>query len=319
MFAGDKQKTFQMKKIMAVFALFAIISARAQESETEKLGWSTFGNASLMFSQSAFNAEWQGGGTSNYSLNAAVNYNFNYKKEAFTWDNKIIAEYGAAKTNDDEFLRKTNDRFEFNSIAGKQIKETNWYYSLFFNFKTQFAPGYEYYEGEILNPVTGDVVGTEELRLETTHAFSPAYFQFGPGFLWKKSDNLKVNIAPLTSRLIIVDKDFTSAPGYVDGAYFGVDKGESTRFEFGASLNAYAKFTLMENVTMENMLSFYSNYLENPQNVDLDYTMNLIMGINDYLSANVVFQAIYDDNAIDAFQIREVLGVGLAYTFPASK
>ena len=66
---------------------------------------------------------------------------------------------------------------------------------------------------------------------------------------------------------------------------------------------------------MENILNLYSNYLEDPQNVDLDYTMNLNMKVNKYLSANVIFQAIYDDNAVGAFQIREVLGVGFNYGF----
>ena len=55
--------------------------------------------------------------------------------------------------------------------------------------------------------------------------------------LWKKSENLYVNIAPATARLIFVDSDFTSIPGYVDGDYFGVDAGESTRFEFGGAVS----------------------------------------------------------------------------------
>lgn len=305
-----------MKKFVVALAFLAgMISVNAQEQETDTLkqGWSRSGNISLLFSQSAFNNDWQGGGTSNYAGSGALNYNFNYRMNDFTWDNKIIAEYGLTKTGDDDFMRKTNDRIEFNSIAGKQIKESNWYYSLFFNFKTQFSKGYEY-DVEITDPITGEV--SVEPRVETSRAFSPAYFQFGPGFLWKKNDNLKVNISPATARLIVVNKDFTTTPGYVDGDYYGVDQGESTRFEFGASVNGYAKFILMENVSVENILSLYSNYLEDPQNVDLDYTMNLIMGVNDYLSANFIFQAIYDDNAVQAFQIREVLGVGLTYTFP---
>jgi hypothetical protein len=306
-----------MKRLSFILlTLVTVFSATAQETETDSLnGWKQFGKFSLLFNQAAFNAEWQNGGTSSYGGSALVDYNFNYTNDDFTWDNKIVAEYGATKTDDDEFMRKTVDRVEFNSIAGKQIKESNWYYSLFFNFKTQFAPGYEYSEVDVVDPVTGDVVGIEEVRTETTHAFSPAYLQFGPGLLWKKSDNLKVNIAPATSRLIIVDSEFTSIPGYVDGDYFGVQPGESTRYEFGASLNAYAKFTLLENVSVENMLSLYSNYLEDPQNVDLDYTMSLVMKVNDYLSANFLFQAIYDDNAVKAVQVREVLGVGLTYVF----
>ena len=129
--------------------------------------------------------------------------------------------------------------------------------------------------------------------------------------LWKKSDNLKLNIAPLTSKLVIVDKDLTLP----NEAYFGVEEGKSSRYELGASLSGYAKFNLMENVTIENILNLYSNYLEDPQNVDLDYTMNLVMTINKYLSANLAFQTIYDDNAFEGFQTREVFGLGVNYTF----
>ena len=60
-------------------------------------------------------------------------------------------------------------------------------------------------------------------------------------------------------------------------------------------------------------MNLYSNYLENPQNVDIDYQMNLVMKINKYFSTNVSFQAIYDDNAIGGFQIREVFGLGVNY------
>ena len=143
-----------------------------------------------------------------------------------------------------------------------------------------------------------------------SHFFSPAYLQAGPGMLWKKSDNLKINIAPATSRLIFVHDHFTQF-----GSAFGVEQGETTRYEFGAALNAYYKFSIMDNVTMENIANLYSNYLDNPGNVDIDYQMNLVMKINKYLSTNVSFQAIYDDNAIGAFQIREVFGLGVNVTF----
>ena len=80
-------------------------------------------------------------------------------------------------------------------------------------------------------------------------------------------------------------------------------------------MNRYAKFTVMDNVSFENILSLYSNYRDKPQNVDLDYTANIVMTINKYLSANFTFQAIYDDDAAKAFQIREVLGLGVNYKF----
>ena len=66
---------------------------------------------------------------------------------------------------------------------------------------------------------------------------------------------------------------------------------------------------------LENVLNLYSNYLEDMQNVDIDYTAKLVMSINKWMTANVTFQAIYDDNAVKGFQIREALGVGLTYGF----
>jgi hypothetical protein len=305
-----KKITYLLLLIVSPALLFA---QESDEKEPPKEGWTKTGNVSLLFSQAAFNKEWTGGGTSNYSANLNLTYDFNYRQGSLVWDNRIVADYGITKLKDQEFSRKTNDRLELNSLVGKQINESNWYYSYFLNFKTQFASGYDYGEDEEGN----------ETRDEVTKFLSPGYIQTGPGMLWKKSDNLKVNISPATAKLIIVSSDFTDVgPNQEeidifndDGGYFGVEANETTRFEFGASVSAYAKTEIMKNVTMENVLNLYSNYLEDPQNVDIDYTLNLIMSVNKYITANATLQAIYDDNAVQGFQIREALGIGVTYGF----
>jgi len=299
-----------MKKfLLTAFSICLFGTAFAQEEENDSIpanGWQKEGNIQILFNQSAFNKEWTGGGTSSVAGNLTVDYQFNYRQDDFTWDNKILANYGLTKTKEDEFTRKTSDRLELNSIAGKEIEDSNFHYSWFLNFRTQFAKGYEFSEDE----------DTEEaIRTETTHFLSPGYLQTGPGILYKKNDNFTLNLAPATARLIFVDSDFTSGADYEDGDYFGVDKGKSTRFELGAALTAFLSYEVVENVEMEHSLSLYSNYFEDAQNVDIDYLLNLNMGINDYLSANLIFQAIYDDNAVGAFQIREVFGVGINFGF----
>lgn len=296
-----------MKRLLlAIFVLFGLSVTAQEEKEEDPQGWNSSGKFQLLFNQSAFNKEWSGGGTSSMAGNLILDYQLNYRKGQFSWDNKLLANYGLTKLKDDEFTRKTSDRLEINSIAGKELDDSNWYITFFTNFRTQFSKGYVYAEDDI----TG-----EEIRSETTHFLSPAYLQFGPGMMWKKSDDLWVNLAPATARFIFVDKDFTSAPTYQDGSYYGVDKGKSSRFELGASLNAYAKYDIMKNVSMENNISLYSNYLDKPGNIDIDYLMNLELSVNKYLSANLIFQAIYDDNTVAAFQIREVFGAGFNYTF----
>lgn len=281
-----------MKKYLFLAFLACSMSALAQE-ETQKQDttyWKKGGNFTFLVNQSSFE-NWQAGGQSNISGNLGVNYDFNYNKDKWSWSNKIIVAYGITKIKDQP-EQKTDDRIEFTSTAGR-VASGEWSYSMFFNFKTQMDAG--------LDPASG---------LRNSQFFSPAYFQLGPGMLWKKNDNLRVNIAPATSRLIVVDGKFTEL-----ASSFGVEQGETTRFEFGASISGYYKFAIMENVTFENILNLYSNYLEDAQNVDLDYQLNIVMKINKYLSTNLAFQTIYDDNAFRGFQTRQVIGLGINYVF----
>ena len=127
---------------------------------------------------------------------------------------------------------------------------------------------------------------------------------------WKKSKDLWVNVAPMTGKLILVNRRFTENLNE-NQTYFGVKKGGNSRFELGASVRSYYKSEIFENVTMENRLSLYSDYLDRPQNIDFDCTFNFIMKVNQYVSTNLIFQFVYDDNEIKRVQVREVLGVGL--------
>lgn len=283
-----------MKNIILLIALTiqiqSIYSQEAMQESPPVSPWAKVGTFSFLVNQSSFD-NWIAGGVSNISGAIGVNYDFNYSKANWSWDNKIIVAFGITKIKAQD-IQKSNDRLEWNSVLGKKAKGI-WNYSLFLNFKTQF---------------------TDDLNSETkgpTRILSPGYLQVGPGMLWKKSDDLKVNIAAATSKLIVVDKELTLP----DDAYFGVEEGNSVRYELGASIGAYYKFTLMENITMENILNMYSDYLEDPQNVDFDYTINIVMGINKYFSTNLAFQAIYDDNAFQGLQTRQMIGLGINYRF----
>ncbi|MFY7810226.1 MAG: DUF3078 domain-containing protein [Flavobacterium sp.] len=279
-----------MKKIVFYITSVLFTSTYAQEAtQTKESNWKKGGTFAFLANQSTFE-NWVPGGQSNFAASSNVNYDFNYKKDTWNWDNKLILAYGVTKIKDAD-IQKTDDRIEFNSLLGKKA-EGYWFYSFFTNFKSQ---------------ITTDLTGSGKNR---TRFFSPAFLQIGPGMLWKKSDNLKVNIAPLTSRFVFVmDSQLSNA-----GA-FGVDPGKNMRFELGASVSGYYKFNLMENVSVENILNLYTNYLDRPKNVDLDYQLNVVMKINKYLTTNFSYQTVYDDNAISRLQTRQVIGVGLNTKF----
>ena len=272
-------------------------------TDSTHVGWKTNGNVSFLFNQSNFN-NWLAGGENNVSGNLGINYNFNYKKKDITWDNKVLSSYGLLQSKNAAFEKKTDDRFEFNSVLGKKAFG-EWYYSFFLNFRTQFTKGFIY---------SKDANG-QEIRTENTNLLSPGYLTFGPGLFWKKTDNLKINLAPLTSKLTFVNKNFTSMPGYVKGSYFGVHANKSSLYQLGFYASGYYKFDIMKNVSAENALNLFTNYLEEPQNVDLDYSLSIVMKVNKYLSTNIAFQTIYDDNAFAGFQTRQIFGLGLNYGF----
>jgi len=291
-----------MKKILILFVnillCFNSFSQNVSQDSIKKEGWVKTGKLSFLVNQTAF-SNWISGGENSISGTLAVDYNLNYYKNGWAWDTKIIGAFGINKNSDSKFAKKTDDRFEINSLIGKNLIG-NWSYSSFINFKTQFARGYKYSNNE---------EGVEQ-RNETTRFFSPAYIQLGVGIYWKESNNFWINMAPVTGRLIIANRKFTS--NLNDGEeYFGIAKGDNFRFELGASLTGYYKFELIENVILEQRLNLYSDYLQNAENIDIDYTISAFMKINDYLSTSLIIQCMYDDNAIKKVQLREVFGLAL--------
>ena len=264
--------------------------------------WKNSGNALFLVNQSSF-SNWTSGGQSSISGTLKIDYNFNYSDNGWDWDTKVISNFGLNKISGSDFLKKTDDRIEINSVLGKKFNNDiigRWSYSSFFNFQTQFAKGYRFGRDANGNPN----------RTEKSRFFSPATVQLGVGMYWKKSKDLWVNVAPMTGKLILVNRRFTENLNE-NQTYFGVKKGGNSRFELGASIRSYYKSEIFENVTMENRLSLYSDYLDRPQNIDFDCTFNFIMKVNQYVSTNLIFQFVYDDNEIKRVQVREVLGVGL--------
>lgn len=298
-------------KVLKVAFLSAVtffsFQVSAQESEQQDAAqadttktWTIKGENTFLLNQSSF-SNWAAGGVNSLAGNLIFNYDFNYKKNKWNWDNKLIAAYGQTYQKETDW-RKNDDRFALNSLLGYQAAE-KWYYTFFMNFNTQFANGYEY---------DGATRGRK-----ISAPFAPAYLSFGPGIAYKQSDNFKINISPASARFVMVGAESLRPD-------FGVDPDKFSRNEFGAALDAYYKVGLMENITFENILKLYSNYLEDPQNVDVDYLANLNLQVNKFITVNAAVQLVYDDNVNvpksdgtkgPGLQVRQILGAGVTYKF----
>lgn len=295
-----------MKKTILLSTVSMLLGFSTTFAQNDPVkNWTIKGENTFLVNQSSF-SNWAAGGVNSFAGNIVLNYDFNYKKDKWIWDNKVLAAYGQTFQKETDW-RKNDDRFIYNSLIGRQINE-KLLYTFFTNFNTQFAKGYKY---------AAD--GTEQL---ISSGFAPAYLSFGPGIAFKESDNFRINVSPAAARFVFVtNKD-------IDETLYGLDAGKKSRFEFGASLDAYYKLDIMENIALENILKLYSNYKENPQNVDIDYTANLFMKVNKFISVNAGVQLIYDDNtkiptivngvqtgASPKLQVKQILGAGITYKF----
>ena len=110
---------------------------------------------------------------------------------------------------------------------------------------------------------------------------------------------------------------------------FGVDPGKKTRSELGSFLTLQFKKDVMENVNLATQLQFFSNYSENPEDIDINWETTIIMKVNKYISASLINQIIYDAdirfpkiNSVgdvigdeSKVQLKNIFGVGLTYRF----
>ena len=257
-----------------------------------------YGNTRFNFNQAYF-SNWISGGESALTLLYGLDYNFNYSdRNALVWDSNLLLSLGTTYISGSKYLKKADDRFEINSLVGKQIN-TYWNYSGFLNFKTQLLPGFKFFNQD-----------GEELRERVSQFLSPAILQAGLGFYYKKNQDFWVNMSPVSARMIIVSKKFTQELE-AESKYFGVDFNKRSKFFFGALISGFYKKEIMENIIWENKISVYVNYLEKTQNVDFEWNSNIRFKVNSRISGNFILHLLYDDDLIGKLQVRELLGLGI--------
>lgn len=301
-----------MKRTIIALSSFIMLAgmnftAQGQEADTVKY-WQNSGVFSLNMAQSSF-TNWAAGGQNSVALNGLLSLGANYKKDKSAWDNALTIGYGKMlQQGSDLGWVKTDDRIDFQSKYGRQ-GSGKWFYSALMSFKTQMTPGYNY-------PNTEDKI---------SDLLAPAYLLFSLGMDYKPTPEFTLFLSPLTSKNTFVNDDQLSAAGA-----FGVEPGKKFRSELGAYLNAaYKKDEILKNVNFLTKLDLFSNYLNNPQNIDVSWEMLLVLKVNEFISATVNTHLLYDDDILikvdegsegepimgKRTQFKEVIGVGLTYKF----
>ncbi len=294
-------KVFLRTGISVFLILLACVPLFGQSIQ-DTTYWTTSGQVTLNFSQVSL-SNWVGGGKSSASGIGNFDYNALYQRGRLEWDNTLKAGYGLMKESGDQ-VTKNEDKLELNSKLGLELNTEHLLYSSFVNFNTQFAPGYNY-------PNTTNKI---------SDFLAPAYLTLATGLDYQPSESLSIFFTPLSAKFTFVANDSLSNAGA-----FGVDPGETVRAEVGSTFKGEYKTTVMPNVDLSTSLTLFSNYFNNPENIDVNWDVSLNMKINDYLSANFSTNLIYDHDILvpvddqgntgRRIQLKQVLGVGFSYKF----
>lgn len=314
-------------KITFLTSLLAVVQSLSSYSQVIQVQkqidttghWSKKNNIGFDLNEIAF-VNWSAGGNSSVSGIVRGNFTRIFSNTNMKWHNELIIRYGVNK-QDGIALRKTDDAFMLNSTFGyKKDPVSNWYHSAKFNFNTQFSNGYAY-------PST---------ELAISKPFAPAYTFLGVGAEYSnKKKKITVYISPFTMKnTLVLDQRLANQGAFgVKKATYDSDgnllnMGEKTKTELGFLVTSFYRKEIFKNITLENRLSCYSDYINKFGNIDFDWQFQLDLVVNEYVKATIGSHLLYDDDikskkevdgkqviAGPKIQLKQLLGVGLSYSF----
>ena len=318
-----KQSVLSKKQFINIAFLFFLLSSTnlsAQEptdsaKKAPEKPWKITNALSITFSQVSL-SNWAAGGENSVSGNGTYAINANYKKGNNSWETTFEIAYGETRQGDAKSI-KNDDRIQFATKYGRKASE-KWNYTILGSFKSQMLPGED-------NPTDRNVV---------SDWMAPGYFGLSIGMDYKPTQKISVFISPLAAKLTIVNRQdladlgsFGVKKAVYDGLGNKIKNGENMLQEAGAFIKAQGVFPIhKEKITLTSKFELYSNYIKDPQNIDVLAENTLDAKINSWLTAKLFVLAFYDDNSktgkdtngdgkMDKYsakiQVKEIFGLGI--------
>lgn len=310
-----------MKSILLAVTLLSYFNGFSQVKDTLQKKdsippkyWKLKAIYGLNGTQSSF-VNWNAGGRNNISILGTISASANYTKNNVKWSNDLSIALGGLQyleKNMPESLQKTDDRIDFTSNFGMKIKK-HVFVSFIGGFKTQMLDGFSF--------------PNDSIRISTFMA--PGYVNTALGIDYIKSDNFSVFTSPFAAKMTFVNDQILA-----DAGSFGVEKavfdglgnvitaGKRFRGEFGAYVKLKFNKTVAKNIDLKSKIELFSNYMQNPQNIDVNAEALFTFKVNSWFSASLQWSLIYDDDIAirDSYgnigprtQFKSVLGLGVSY------
>jgi hypothetical protein len=290
--------------------------------------WKYRTEASYTLSQAAL-TNWAKGGENSVStaldITGYAEYNNKYLKLSSLNFGRIKLGFLASGKDG---IRKNLDLIETNSkLNHKAFGKFD--FSGILLFKTQLAPGYNY------TKVTHGSE-TKDTAIMVSKFVNPVTLTIGLGLDYKPNKNTSINFSPFSYK-----GTFVSDPAYfnqeydstgIDQTKYGVEKNKKSKNEPGISFIISHVYKPIKTLSIINRLQLFTNYTDNPQNIDIDWEVIASVSLNWYTEVRLNTHLIFDDDTKTPYkdpvfrpdgteketarvQFKEMLGFSLVFRF----
>ncbi|HDR67761.1 MAG TPA: DUF3078 domain-containing protein [Bacteroidaceae bacterium] len=220
-------------------------------------------------------SNWARGGENSFSsmLDILGSARYVNKDDKTVWTNSGRLKFGTIIT-EEHGLRTNTDLLELNSQWNKVMKDKIDLSAVFY-MKSQVARGYKYPNDSVV----------------VSKFLNPATLTIGLGMEFKPFKNTSFNFSPISYK-----NTFVIDTANIDQTAHGIPENKQARQEMGAQLVFKNRLTLLKDLSISNAIRLFSNYLNKPQNIDVDWEINLDKKISWYFSVRLNLHMIYDDD-----------------------
>jgi hypothetical protein len=266
------------------------------------------GKNMMSFSQVSYSDSWESGGNPSVTLRGASNLSYTYTRGLVFFQLVFDGAY-AMTWESGPGMQKKEDRWSFTNTLGFRIaNQSPFYYTALVDLKTQFAPGYK--------------SATDETII--SRLFSPAYLTVSLGLSYKYKNELSITLAPVSGRFVLV-LDTTIA----NMGLYEVAPGEKVKSDLGCYLGIVYSKNFLKHLFFSSKLELFSNYTDQPLNIDMDWENKFGFKITPWLTAEFYIRLVYKDKSRypvtladgteglrgPRMQVNESFNIGLTYAF----
>lgn len=292
---------FFVQTAFAQEASDARLNEIAKMAARDSLGWTIGGGIGLDLAGMALLNPKVGAGANRFGLGGLGTLFANRKADKWFWNNQLSLQLSAQRLGRTSVaqpkagFQKSLDVLRLNSRYGYRLGSDKWYVAMDAFAQTLLL---KTHASNYLKPLDAN-------DRVVAKFFSPLLATLSPGIDYKPNPNLTFFYSPCGVQLIYVADDSIAATG-VHGNEVTRDPGtglisdyKNTFFGLGSEFKAaYTNKYFDNRLSVSSNLRLFSNYLDEPQNVDVLFSNNFSIALFKGLSLDLLGEYFYDHDVL---------------------